>query len=269
MVAFPPCKINLGLQVVGKRQDGYHDIITCFYPVPRTDILEVIPSDRFSFTQTGIPVPGDGEDNIVVKAYRLLQNDPGIAPVQIHLHKLIPTGAGLGGGSSDAAYTLLLLNQVLNLNLPAEKLHQYAAQLGSDCAFFIEGKPRLGTGRGEVLTPVQVNLEKKFIVIVKPVVHISTAEAYRNITPRIPDYDLKEILEGYPVSAWKDRIGNDFEEGIFRRNPQIAKIKETFYSKGALYASMSGSGAAVYGIFSEETDLRHLFVDADYWSGYL
>ena len=235
MVAFPPCKINLGLNVLRKRDDGYHDIETCFYPIPWTDILEVIPSDKFEFTVSGNAIPGD--DNLCVKAYRLL-NTP---PAKIHLHKIIPTGAGLGGGSSDAAWTLRLLNDVFQLKLSKDELKKYAAQIGSDCAFFIEDGPMIGTGRGEILRPAKVDLKGKFIVIVKPDVHVSTAEAYSGIVPKGSKLDLSDIRS----------LRNDFEETIFKKYPAIESIKKSLYQAGATYASMSGSGSAVYGIFND------------------
>jgi 4-diphosphocytidyl-2-C-methyl-D-erythritol kinase len=234
MVAFPPCKINLGLNIMRKRADGYHDIETIFYPVPWTDILEVIPSDKFVFTATGNVIPGKEEDNLCVRAHKIL-NAP---PAKIHLHKIIPAGAGLGGGSSDAASTLKLLNDVFELKHSKEDLKNYAAQLGSDCAFFIENRPMLGRGRGEILTPVDVDLKGKFIVIIKPDVHVSTAEAYAGVVPK----------EREPGSEWT----NDFEESVFKKYPILASIKSTLYEAGASYASMSGSGSAVFGIFSQK-----------------
>jgi len=234
MVAFPPCKINLGLSIVRKRTDGFHDIETIFYPVPWTDILEVIPSDKFEFTVTGNVIPGKDDDNLCVRAHKILD----APPAKIHLHKILPTGAGLGGGSSDAAYTLRLLNDVFGLKHSKEELKSYAAQLVSDCAFFIENRPMLGTGRGEILTPVDVDLKGKFIVIVKPDIHVSTAEAYAGVVPKEKKLD----------ATWK----NDFEESVFRKYPQLAEIKAMFYKKGASYASMSGSGSSIFGIFSQK-----------------
>lgn len=244
MIAFPPCKINLGLNVVRKRSDGYHDIETCFYPVPWTDILEVIPSDKFEFTMSGNSIPGN--DNLCVKAYDLLKPPP----ARIHLHKIIPTGAGLGGGSSDAAWTLRLLNDVFNLGLKNEDLKRHAAKLGSDCSFFIDDVPMIGSGRGEVLLPANVNLKGKFIVIVKPDVHVSTVEAYSGIVPKESTLDIETV----PFDEWRNHLKNDFEESIFRKHPAIAVIKDGLYRAGANYASMSGSGSAVFGIFSMNSD---------------
>ena len=239
MVAFPPCKINLGLNILRKRNDGYHDIETCFFPVPWTDILEVIPSKEFSFTVSGNPIPGG--DNLCVKAYELLQTPP----AKIHLHKIIPMGAGLGGGSSDAAWTLRLLNDVFSLGLNKEQLKQYAAQIGSDCAFFIDDIPMIGTRRGEVLRPANIDLKGKYIVIVKPDIHVSTAEAYSSVVPMESDFNLDDLQS----------LKNDFEPSVFKRYPEIASIKKSLYDLGAVYAQMSGSGSAVFGIFNTPPSL--------------
>ncbi len=268
MVSFPSCKINLGLHILSKRPDGFHNIETCFYPVPWTDILELIPATRFSFTCTGIALPGDLEENLCVKAFRLLQNDFNFGEAKIHLHKIIPSGAGLGGGSSDAAATLLLINQVFRLNLSTEKLKTYAAQLGSDCAFFIENRPMLGSGRGEVLQEVDVNLQGKFLVLVKPAIHVSTADAYAMVRPTQPELDLRAVLNS-GISAWRDSLKNDFEQSVFQKFHEIASIKKSFYEAGALYSSMSGSGSSVFGVFEEPVDLKHHFPRASYWSGNL
>jgi 4-diphosphocytidyl-2-C-methyl-D-erythritol kinase len=268
MVCFPPCKINLGLAIVGKRPDGYHDLITCFYPVPFQDILEIVPSKEFSFTGSGIPVVANPDSNLCVKAYRLLKNHADLPFVQMHLHKLIPAGAGLGGGSSDAAWTLRSLNQIFKLNISIERLKNFASELGSDCAFFIEDKPMTGTGRGDVLEPVGIDLSNKWLVLVKPSVHVSTAEAYANVKMRTPERDLREILHR-PVREWKDHLKNDFEESVFNRYPMIKQTKQKMYDCGAEYASMSGSGSAVYGIFHEALDLRNQFPGMLYWAGQL
>lgn len=267
MVSFPPCKINLGLNILSKRPDGYHDLETCFYPIPWTDILEVIPADRFAFTQTGHPVPGKEADNLCIKAYELLRDKHHLPPVKIHLHKILPMGAGLGGGSSDAAHTLRLLNTVFHLQRSPAQLADYAAQLGSDCAFFTQDQPMLGEGRGEVLSPTTVTLQKKFIVLVKPDIHVSTAEAYAGITPRQPEQSLGTLLSHYPLEAWRDRIKNDFEETVFKKHPTLQSVKEKLYASGALYASMSGSGAALFGIFDKPTNLQASFPDMTVWSG--
>lgn len=268
MVAFPPCKINLGLHILSKRTDGYHALETCFYPVPWTDILEVIPSDTLSFSCSGEAIPGNPNDNLCLRAYHLLQKDFMLSPVRIHLHKIIPTGAGLGGGSADGAYTLRLLNDLFSLNLTPTALAAYAAQLGSDCAFFTQDVPQLGTGRGEILTHINLSLKDKFLVVAKPPIHVSTAEAYAGVTPVTPATGLVQTLTQEPLAAWKEKLHNDFETSVFARHPSIEALKEKFYGAGAVYASMSGSGAAVFGIFDKGVDLAF---DAGivHWSGVL
>jgi len=268
MISFPPCKINVGLNVVLKRSDGYHEIETCFYPVPWTDILEIIPSNTLEFTQSGISIDGKPEDNLCVKAYQLLRADFDLSPVRIHLHKVIPTGAGLGGGSSDAAYTLRLLNTIFSLEMTTALLKEYASRLGSDCSFFIEDKPVIGTGRGEILEPVKVDLKGRFIVLIKPDVHISTAEAYSSITPAFSQNRINEVV-AMDISTWKNLLRNDFENPVFEKYPVISEIKKRFYKAGATYASMSGSGSAVYGIFEKPVDLKNQFPGMSYWSGIL
>jgi 4-diphosphocytidyl-2-C-methyl-D-erythritol kinase len=255
MVSFPPCKINLGLHIIRKRADGFHDLETCFYPVPWTDILEVIPADILSFATSGTAIPGNDADNLCLKAYHLLKKDFDIAPVKIHLHKIIPTGAGLGGGSADAAHTIRLLNTIFKLDLPVEKMMAYAAKLGSDCAFFVQDKPMMGAGRGEILHPTSLSLKGKYLVLIKPPVHVSTAEAYAGISPQQPAIPLQQLLETYTLSDWKHRVKNDFEESVFKKYPVIAELKENFYKHHAIYASMSGSGASVFGIFDQEVSI--------------
>lgn len=269
MVSFPSCKINLGLNITGKRADGYHDIVTCFYPVPWNDALEIIPAEDFTFSQSGGPVPGAAADNLCVRAYEILKKEFHLKPVAIHLLKIIPTGAGLGGGSSDGAWTLRMLDQLFNLSIPAEKLKEYAAQLGSDCPFFLHDKPMIGTGRGEVLRPVSVSLKNRFLVIVKPEVHISTAEAYAGIIPRAPAADVRQVLETCRLQEWEPSLTNDFQEALFKKFPITEALYQKLYAFGATYASMSGSGSAVYGIFEKEVDLRKEFDSVVYWSGYL
>jgi 4-diphosphocytidyl-2-C-methyl-D-erythritol kinase len=266
MVSFPPCKINLGLHVIGKRPDSYHNLETCFYPVPWTDILEVIPASLFSFTSSGKDIPGAPERNLCVQAYELLKKDFSTPPVKIHLHKIIPTGAGLGGGSSDASHTLRLLNNVFDLHLSVDQLKEYASRLGSDCAFFIQDEPKLGTGRGEKLENISVSLKGKFLVIVKPEVHVSTAEAYAGISPKTPPISLGEIFKTVPIEEWKNVLKNDFEESVFKKYPAIESIKKQLYTLGATYASMSGSGSAVVGIFDKRVDLPQELKSIS-WSG--
>jgi len=266
MVAFPPCKINLGLHIVNKRADGYHNLETCFYPVPWTDILEIIPADTVEFISSGNTIPGNPTDNLCLRAYQLLNNDFKLPPVKIHLHKIIPTGAGLGGGSSDAAYTLRLLNSIFNLQLSTEALLQYAAALGSDCAFFLHNQPMMGTGRGEILSSTNLNLAGKFLVIIKPDIHISTAEAYAGVTPQLPAVRLEEILQ-QPLHTWRELLVNDFEKSIFLKHSILAGIKNEFYQHGAIYACMSGSGSSMIGLFEKEIEST-VFSNPVSWSGF-
>ncbi len=266
MIAFPPCKINLGLNIISKRPDGFHELDTCFYPVPWTDILEIIPAKELAFTSSGSDIPGNPDDNLCLKAYHLLKADFDISPVKIHLHKIIPIGAGLGGGSSDAAYTLRLLNEIFNLSLSVEQLKKYASKLGSDCAFFIQDKPMHGSGKGEILTEIDIRLNGFYLLIIKPTMHVSTQEAYSGITPRLPHIKVSEIVK-QPLSSWKDSLKNDFEESIFKKYPAIAEIKTKLYLNGAIYASMSGSGSSVFAIFEKPVELRNGFVGMEYWDG--
>jgi 4-diphosphocytidyl-2-C-methyl-D-erythritol kinase len=269
MISFPPCKINLGLNVIAKRSDGYHDIETCFYPIPWTDIVEVIPSDALQFTSSGLTIPGNEQDNLCLKAYALLKHEFDLPPVKIHLHKILPTGAGLGGGSADAAHTLRLLNSVFDLNLSVNQLRNFAAKLGSDCAFFIEDKPMLGKGRGEILEEIEISLKGKFIVLVNPGIHVATSVAYAGVKPLAHTKPVAEVIRGGISSLWKTELINDFEESVFKTHPQIQQIKDTFYEQGAFYASMSGSGSTVFGIFNEPVNLQEDFNGMMYWSGTL
>lgn len=268
MIVFPPCKINLGLHVLSKRPDGFHEIETCFYPIPLTDILEIIPATSFSFSQTGIQLPEDPMNNLCVKAYEELSRDYVVPPVSMHLHKCIPAGAGLGGGSSDAAHVLRLLNAVFDLGLSEKTLLRYATRLGSDCSFFLQDNPMMGKGKGEQLSPITVNLKGKWLVLVKPEIHLSTAQAYKDIAPRHPTRRIEELLK-MDMPHWRDQLSNDFEDSVFRRYPEIREIKKELYEQGALYASMTGSGSAVYGIFEKQIDLSQHFKDQFYWTGNL
>lgn len=264
MVAFPPCKINLGLSVLRKRPDGFHDIETCFVHIPWTDILEIIPATEFSFTTSGLSIPGDLDDNLCVKAWKMLKADyAAVGNVSMHLHKILPTGAGLGGGSSDGAWALRLINDIFQLSLPVAKLSEYASKLGSDCSFFLYDTPMIGVGRGNELTPVDLSLKGFTIVIVKPEVHVSTAQAYAGVKPQVPFRTLREQITTTAVGDWKDRLKNDFEESVFDKFPSIARIKHQLYSLGAIYASMSGSGSAVFGIFPEVIDVKNSFEESD------
>jgi len=253
MIIFPPCKINIGLQVISRRDDGYHNIATSFYPLPLTDALEIITSAELSFHVSGNAIPGNTKDNLCLKAYHLLKKDyPRLPPVDIYLHKVIPIGAGLGGGSSDAAYMLRLLNTKHRLAITWEKLQKYASMLGSDCAFFLQDRPCCATGRGDQLYPFSgEDLSHYHFMLVCPDIHINTAEAYKGIIPAMPSVPLPDLLRR-PIDTWKDTLVNDFEKPVFEAYPALAEIKETLYRHGALYASLSGSGAAVYGIFPKE-----------------
>ncbi len=263
MIVFPNCKINLGLHILRKRNDGYHDIETVFFPVAVSDILEIVERKQrgatVHLTTSGIPVNGKPKNNLCVKAYKLLQKDfPSLPSVLIHLHKVIPSGAGLGGGSSDAAYTLLQLNQLGNLGLSQEKLIEYALQLGSDCPFFIINKPSYGTGQGEILEEFPVDLSGYKILLVNPGIHVDTGKAFSSIKPAIPDVSVKVVLKS-PVTEWKDNLFNDFETVVFPKYNEIAAIKKELYTLGAVYASMSGSGSTVYGIFEINKKIDHHF----------
>ncbi|MFZ1305037.1 MAG: 4-(cytidine 5'-diphospho)-2-C-methyl-D-erythritol kinase [Ferruginibacter sp.] len=255
MVSFPNCKINLGLHILGKREDGFHNLETLFYPVPFKEALELIPSlnSAIEFTATGLAVDGNTSDNLCVKAYHLLKKDyPEIPAVKIHLHKAIPLGAGLGGGSADAAFMLKLLNEKFKLQLSTDQLINYALQLGSDCPFFIINKPCYATGRGEVLEETTLDLSAYKIVLINPGIHINTGWAFSNITPALPVKSIKEIIQ-QPINSWKSELKNDFETAVFTAHPAIKEIKEALYTQGAIYAAMSGSGSTVFGIFEPNT----------------
>jgi len=249
MVATIHHKINLGLHVLEKLSSGYHKIETVFYPCHNyEDTIEIVPSPSFSFTMINADFVCDIENNLCVKAFRLLQKKYDLPEVSLTLTKHIPTGAGLGGGSADAALTLKMLNTIFSLQLSIKQLHEFAAQLGSDTAFFLYDTPMYATGRGELLTPVEVDLSKYCIEIVCPNIAISTQQAYQTITPKKPEISLAQMIN-YPVEQWKNSLVNDFEEIIFKQHQQLLEIKNELYGKGAIYASMSGSGSAVYGIF--------------------
>lgn len=269
MISFPPCKINLGLSVLRKRSDGYHDIETCFYPVPFTDIVEVVRSAEFGLTLSGEQVPGHDTDNLCVRAYELINRDFSIGPVRIHLHKVIPAGAGLGGGSSDAAHTLILLDRVFSLGLEPDRLFNYASLLGSDCPFFLEDTPKIGEEKGYRLKPIRLSLDGRFLVILKPPIQVETATAYRGITPNMPETSCGKVVSGMPIEQWRNNLKNDFEKTIFVLYPQIAHIKTTLYESGASYASMTGSGSGVYAIFDSGVDLPDSLRPYLVWSGYL
>ena len=267
MIGFANAKINIGLQIIGRRSDGYHLINTVMYPVREfNDVVEIVPSKSFGLVTTGLPLDVVTEKNLVYKAYQLLKDHYNLPPVNIFLHKIIPYGAGLGGGSSDAAQVILLVNKLFNLGLSTEQMKDFASRLGADCAFFIENTPALATGTGTELTALDLNLDSYNIVILKPDFGISTKEAYSMVKPSEPGFDLAQIAK-LPVEKWKDYIVNDFERFLFPKYPVLADIKSRLYDSGALYASLSGSGSALYGIFPDKTDLT-LFGDIFAWQSY-
>ena len=276
MITFPNCKINLGLSIIRKRTDGYHDLETVFYPIQIKDALEIIETSNSSQSGagdgnnlqcsiSGLTIDGDIENNLCVKAYHLLKKDfPDLPSVQIHLHKVIPIGAGLGGGSANGAFTLTLLNKKFELGLTEEVLIKYALQLGSDCPFFIKNTPSFATGRGENLEPVDVDLRGYKLIIVHPGIYVNTGLAFSNIKLYRRSGSVKEIIQ-QPVSLWKQELRNDFEEPIFSKHPEIKKIRDELYDSGAVYASMTGSGSAVYGFFEKDKSTsisfpEHFFV---------
>ncbi len=251
MISFPNAKINIGLNVINKRADGYHEIETVFVPIAIYDILEIVHGRGFSFNVSGLKIGGDIFDNLVVRAFDLMRKKFFLPLVNIHLHKSIPIGAGLGGGSSDAAFTIKLLNDIFELNLSTNKLLSLAEELCSDCPFFILNKPSFATGRGEKLTLIDLPLRGYTFVVIYPNIHISSAEAYKSVVPRMPENSLRELIK-LPPTKWKDFVKNDFELILFSKYPILKKLKEALYSKGAIYASISGSGSSIYGIFSDD-----------------
>ncbi len=262
MITFPNAKINLGLDIVEKRPDGYHNLETVFYPIPLCDILEITPAtDKdapdYTFKMYNAVFEGNDDDNLVIKAYKALAADHKLPKVDISLYKHIPTGAGLGGGSADAAFALKMLNEIAALGLTAEELRAYAARIGADCAFFIDNTPAYATGIGNILTPTECSIEGYYLVIVKPDIHVSTKDAYALVTPQKPQVPLTSIAKR-PIGQWKGEMKNDFEKSIFAKYPEMAKIKDDLYSMGAVYASMSGSGSSFFGIFKEEQDIDRI-----------
>jgi len=259
MVVFPNAKINLGLFITEKRPDGFHNLETAFFPVKGfNDVLEVIENKECQndiLSTSGIPTNAKQEDNLVIKALGLIRENHQIPSLKIHLHKVIPSGAGLGGGSSDAAFMLNLLNQQFNLGLSNEALEKKAAQLGADCAFFIRNSPTLATGIGNEFHPLNRKPSKVWIELIIPPIHLSTPEAYQNIKPQKSDISLEEILTGEP-EIWKDKLVNDFEENAFTKHPELRSIKEMLYNKGAFYAAMSGSGSSVFGLFQRQPEIE-------------
>lgn len=257
MIVFPNAKINIGINITGRREDGYHNIETVFYPLPIYDVLEALPGDSLTFESSGLEIPGDQEDNLCIKGYHLMKKDHDLPPLNIHLHKHIPIGAGLGGGSADAAFFIKLVNEQFNLKLTTNQMMNYARQLGADCAFFIENKPLFAFEKGDQFESIQLDLSKYHIILVMPPVHVSTGEAYRGVTPAQVKQSLYELI-AEPIQEWKNLIKNDFEVSVFKNHPQIRGVKAALYEAGAVYASMSGSGASVFGIFNEKIALPEL-----------
>lgn len=259
MIVYPNAKINIGLNVVERRPDGYHNLETVFYPINLQDAIEIkniegaVPECGYQLKVSGTILDGTPEDNLVVKAYKLLKKEFGLPPVSIFVYKHIPTGAGLGGGSSDAAFTIKMLNERFGLGLDVKQMEAYSAELGADCAFFIENKPVFATGIGNVFHDLSLSLSGKSLVLVKPDIFVSTRDAYAAVVPHRPETSLPELLSK-PLETWKDTVVNDFEASVFPKYPEIAAIKDKLYDMGAVYASMSGSGSSVYGIFNEPVE---------------
>lgn len=251
MINFPHAKINLGLNVTSRRPDGYHNIETIFYPIKLNDVLEVIEVGELGFESAGLDIPGRVEDNLCIKGYHLLKKDFDLPPVKIFLYKHIPIGAGLGGGSADAAFFIRLINQKFGLGLSDDQMIAYARQLGADCAFFIKGEPVFAHGKGDEFEDITLDLSQYTIALVMPPVHVSTAEAYRGVRPASAERSLKDLIS-LPVAEWRSYVKNDFEESVFKNHPEIRGVKAALYEAGALYASMSGSGSSVFGIFSKK-----------------
>lgn len=271
MICFPNAKINIGLRVTEKRPDGYHNLETVFYPIGLKDALEVVPHPEdkayslevISMNQADAGM--DEEKNIVTKAFRLLEKNYRLQPAAFYLKKAIPIGAGLGGGSSDAANALKIIDLTNDLGLSDFELEQFSAQIGADCAFFIKNKPIFASGIGTDFEDVSLSLRGLYLVLIKPEIHVSTAEAYSLVQPALPSVSLKECI-GNPIATWRENVINDFEPSVFQNYPIIGEIKEALYRNGALYASMSGSGSSVYGLFKEPIDLKDAFPGCFHWS---
>lgn len=268
MIVFPTSKINLGLRITEKRPDGFHNLQSCFYPVGWGDALEIIPADEFAFSSSGLAIPGDAGSNLCIKAYNVLKADFDLPPVKMHLHKIVPIGAGLGGGSADAAFTLKLLNERFSLRLTVSELEEYARLLGSDCAFFIQNRPLYCIEKGDTFLETEIDLSGYYILLVYPNLAISTAEAYAGVRPRQPEISLEDQLHT-SVDTWRDTIHNDFEDSLFPKYPILAQIKQELYGAGAVYASMTGSGSTLYGIFNAPPIVPNQFLDYSVWQGKL
>lgn len=262
MITFPNAKINLGLDIVSRRPDGYHNLETIFYPIPLTDALEITINNaknapEYTFEMFNATFESDSDENLVVKAYKTLATEHTLPNVKMSLCKNIPTGAGLGGGSADAAFALKMLNEIAALNLSNNQLEEYAARIGADCAFFIRNTPAFATGIGNILSPIDCSLRNYHLVLIKPDIHISTKEAYSLVSPTQPAVSLQDIAPR-PVNMWRSSMKNDFETSVFAKYPETATIKDKLYELGAFYASMSGSGSAFFGIFEKEQSNEQL-----------
>ncbi|MDD4778302.1 MAG: 4-(cytidine 5'-diphospho)-2-C-methyl-D-erythritol kinase [Fermentimonas sp.] len=277
MICFPNAKINLGLQIVSRRSDGYHNLETIFYPIDLKDALEILPAYKstefvsqknYRFFQHGNTINGEIDDNLVIKSFLLISQEREIPLIDIHLLKKIPSGAGLGGGSSDAAFMLRLLNDTFDLKYSINELMRLASKIGADCPFFLHNKPVLAKGIGNELEAIDINLSEYFLLLVKPDISVATKEAYAMITPQQPELSLKEIVKR-PINEWNYIMKNDFETPIFKKYPEICNIKNQLLEMGAHYSSMSGSGSSVYGIFKNIPDFKGLFKDCFVWCGKL
>ena len=270
MILFSPAKINIGLQILEKREDGFHNIRSVMYPTGFCDILEIrtLPegSTPFRLSQSGILIDSDPENNLVTRAWRLLSRETALPPAAIHLHKQISVGAGPGGGSSNASIALKALNHLAPRSLSQERLEVLAMGLGSDCPFFLHKGPMMMEGQGEILSQAGVNLEGSFLVLLFPGIHVSTAEAYAGVHPKIPDIHLQDLISK-PTDLWKDLILNDFEETVGGKFPLIRELKEALYDAGAQFASLSGSGSSLYGIFKEYPRLTGKLKKYVIWEG--
>lgn len=263
-IHFSNAKINLGLHITKRRPNGFHDLESIFLPVQCSDVIEIKESKQTNFYSYGRTIPGEAKDNLCLKAYELLKADYDLPPVEIYLLKNLPIGAGMGGGSSNASFTVKALNELFGLGINNEKLREYAGKLGSDCPFFIENKPIYATGTGDVFSEINLSLKGYHFLLVYPNLHVNTGRAFQHITPYQPLVSLKETIQ-LPIEHWKDNVINDFERPIFKEHPELKQIKAKMYEKGAIYASMSGSGSTVFGIFAQPIGNLDAF-DKNHWS---
>jgi len=271
MLCFPNAKINLGLNIIEKRPDGFHNIETVFHPIPLCDALEIAESnssEQYEFTSSGIPIDIDPSENIVIKAFNLIASKFKIPSTAIHLHKNIPFGAGLGGGSADAAYMIKMLNDFYKLGMSFQQMEEYAVQIGSDCPVFIKNQPVFAEGKGEIFSSIYLDLSGYHIILIKPEIHISTPEAYSGVSPNKPEKSVKELIN-LPLTKWKENIFNDFEDSIFTNQPELKTLKQELYESGAIYAAMSGSGSSMFGIFEKEPTIKERWKKHFTWSSKL